>query len=103
MTHKLIQSEPDISSALDPFWERLRETASWCAPEASLDDPRGCLRSSRTNPRVLEPSYFDAVRAVVNLRIRKKPQMINDPLEAVGLLVYFADAELEDGASGHGS
>jgi hypothetical protein len=99
MTTKLLQSEPDISLSVSSFWDRLRDTASWCVARASLNDPRGSMRSSMSQPRVLEPSYFDTVRAVVNLRIGKRLQIVQEPLTACRLLVYFPDAELADGAA----
>ena len=99
MSRRVIQSEPDISSSLEPFWERVRETASWCVERASLNDPGGSLRSSVTHPRVLEPSYFDTVRGVVNLRHPRKALRVEDPMSAGQLLVYFPDAELADGAA----
>ena len=98
MNRRLIKSEPDISSALEPFWERLQEAASWCAERASLDDPRGCLRSEGVRPRVLEPSYFDAVQTVAYGR-RPRKIVVADPFVAGQLLVYFPDGELADGAA----
>ena len=99
MTPSLIQSDPDVSRGLEPFWERLGATASWCTPLASADDPRGSLRSLTTQPRVLEYSYLDAVHNVVTLRRRPKALVMKDPLEGGRLMVYFPGADLADGAA----
>ena len=93
---------PNIAASLAPFWRSVAETAAWCTPRADPARPRECLRTAELAPRPLEPSYADAVATVVvqrGMHVRVAAGT-GAPAAARGrLLVYFPDAELQDGAA----
>jgi hypothetical protein len=62
----IIRGEPDVSLSLDPFFHRLADTASWCAPRVDVTRPATCLRDPATQPRRLEADYFAAVHTVAS-------------------------------------
>jgi len=98
----LTRSEPDCSTSLEEFRQRLAQTVAWCVPRADPANPRDCLRDPDLRPRTLEPSYFYAVWSVAMRRwpwTRPDPVARGPVLEGGRLLVYFPDAELTDGAA----
>jgi hypothetical protein len=102
MQTRASRTEPDCSTSLQPFWDRLAETVAWCGPRADLGNPQGCLREPYLAPRPLEPSYFDAVRHVAldrQLKLGREWTPPVNPLSGGRLLIYFPDAELSDGAA----
>jgi hypothetical protein len=100
MQRKLVRSEPDCSSSLEPFIQRVAETVAWCLPHADAQDARGSLRPDALRPRTLEASYFAAVRHVAPGWYEMRGlQPVPRDLRGGRLMVYFPDAELSDGAA----
>jgi hypothetical protein len=100
MKKKLVRSEPDCSSSLDPFLQRLARTVAWCLPRADAGDARNSLRPDAQRPRTLEAGYFAAVRHVAPGWYEMRGlQPVPRDLQGGRLLVYFPDAELSDGAA----
>jgi hypothetical protein len=100
MSRRLLRSEPDCATSLDPFRRCLAQAVAWCVDKADPADPRSSLRSHDTAPRLLEESYFASVGTVVSRRwpwIRPDPE--DHGLAGGRLLVYFPDADLCDGAA----
>jgi hypothetical protein len=96
----IIRGEPDVSTSLEPFRERLVETVAWCARRADAPDPRDSLRDPALAPRALEPDYFAAVSTVVHNRRSALPHPFRPWVGKEGrLMVYYPDAELSDGAA----
>ncbi len=89
--------EPDVSGGMQPFWDELARMMAWCEPRVNAADPRGCLRSQRLQPRVLESGYADAVRGVALLRGHRTQVHASTVLSGGRLLVYYPDADLADG------
>jgi hypothetical protein len=88
-----------------PFAMRLAETIAWCNSRFQLSDIRRSLRNIELQPNLLAGSRAEVVRSVVFQRsnaLRKsslKPVKTRDDLMVGGLLCYFPDEEVWDGAS----
>jgi hypothetical protein len=86
-----------------PFERRLAETIAWCAPRATIEDPKMCLRSEQLRPALLARDRASTVRSVARYRDIEEAALpaITGPESLLGghLLVYFPDDDLCDGAS----
>lgn len=88
-----------------PFAMRLAETIAWCNSRFQLFDVQRSLRSIELQPNLLASSRAWAVKGVVMKRsnlLRKfslTPVKTRDDLLVGGLLCYFPDEEVWDGAS----
>src|SRR5690242_12115275 len=97
----LSDADPSDSDAPGTLWLRLAETVAWCQARVDPAAPALCLRSPKTCPRVMQPSYAAGVRDVANNRqiaLRPRPSQRRD-LAGGRILVYGPDEELSDGAA----
>src|SRR4051794_22535240 len=87
---------------LDEFLGRFTEAIKWCAPRATLHDPKDCLRPTRLAPEPLAGSRKDVVRSVASSRRIEltwpKPQSA-EGLAGGRLLGYEPDGNLSCGAA----
>src|SRR4051794_20006472 len=67
----LVRSEPDCSTSLDGFFDRMEQTVAWCGDRSDAADPKGCLRDDYLRPRSLERCYLAAVSHVTCWREAK--------------------------------
>lgn len=87
----ILLSEPDLSSSLQPFRERLAETISWCQRRVAL----GKLPESLRSPALAPPpatAWPTTIRAVAEARLRllgRSWRRSLDPLGGGLLFVYF--------------
>jgi hypothetical protein len=83
------------------FEQRLVETIAWCESRASIDDPAGSLRTDELRPRILERNRAACVSSLASVRAGRTQSQLDAVrgLGGGGLLAYFPDAELSDGAA----
>ena len=80
---------------------RLAQTIEWCAARADPAEPRTCLRSPGTAPRVLARSYRACVEGVALRRgLRASARTVPFGVLSGGrLLAYFPDGDLSCGTA----
>src|ERR1700677_4399103 len=87
---------------LEKFLQRLAEAIYWCAPRASLDNPKNCLRTLRLAPQPLAGNRLQVVESVCharNIALRWPAARLAKNLEGGRLLGYAPDDNLSDCAA----
>jgi len=97
-----LKVDPDCSTSLEPFWQRVAETIAWCLPRVDQESPRDCLRTPSIRGRTLVGNYHDCVSNVATARRQELSPSRPEPVRGLAggrLLIYFPDADLCDGAA----
>lgn len=87
---------------LEKFLQRLAEAVDWCAPRASVDEPKRCLRTPRLAPKPLAGSRVQVVESVCEARhieLRWPAARLANNLNGGRLLGYAPDDNLSDCAA----
>ncbi len=92
----------ESGDSFDVFLQRLTETIDWCAPRASLSDPKHCLRTPELAPEPLaggRKAVLHSVACSRHIALRwPKPRMAKS-LAGGRLLGYEPDRNLSDCAA----
>ena len=94
--------DTERGDSLEMFLQRLTDTMDWCAPRASLADPRFCLRTPWLAPDPLAGSRKHVVRSVAQRRhaaLGWPKALVASGLQGGRLFAYEPDRNLADGAA----
>jgi hypothetical protein len=93
---RLVEVEP----SLEHFFQSLAEAIVWCGPRQDAASPQSCLRADPFGSRSTASIDEDFVTAVVDWRRAQVGEVpASSSVEGGGLLIYFPDANLCDGAA----